>query len=157
MKIKRHSKIIELVKDNNIETQEELAAMLKSAGFNVTQATVSRDIRELKLSKVSDETGNQKYAILSSAAPSTDANFNNKLIRIFKDGVLSMDYAQNIIVLKTIEGMAMAVAASIDAMDYKEILGSIAGDDTIFCALKSENDAVAIISRFKEIIQMEVV
>lgn len=154
MKIKRHSKIIEIIKSNDIETQEELAVMLKSAGFDVTQATVSRDIRELKLSKVASENGKQKYTVYSSVL--NEASFNDKFIRVFKDGVLSIDYAHNLIVLKTMEGMAMAVAACIDAMNNTEILGSIAGDDTIFCAMKSENEAITIINKFKEIIQLEV-
>ena len=153
MKIKRHSKIIEIIKSRDIETQEELATMLKSSGFDVTQATVSRDIRELKLSKIAGETGRQKYTVFSGLS---ESSFNEKLIRVFKEGVLSIDYATNLIVLKTIEGMAMAVAACIDSMNYPEILGSIAGDDTIFCALRSEEDAASMIAKFKEILQVDV-
>jgi transcriptional regulator of arginine metabolism len=154
MKIKRQSKIVEIIKQNDIETQEELAAMLKLSGFDVTQATVSRDIRELKLSKIATENGTQKYTVYSSVL--SEANFNDKFIRVFKDAVISMDYANNMIVLKTLEGMAMAVAACIDAMNHSEALGTIAGDDTIFCVVKSERDAMNMINKFKEIIQLEV-
>lgn len=145
MKIKRHLKIIELVKNNNIETQEELSEKLKENGFNVTQATVSRDIRELKLSKMSCDGGKQKYVIFNT----NDGNVTQRLIRIFRDGVTSIDYAQNIIVIKTLNGMAMAVAAALDAMNNSEIIGSIAGDDTIFCVVKTEQKAIELIERLK--------
>lgn len=150
MKVKRHSKIIELIKDNDIETQEELADKLKEMGFDVTQATISRDIRELKLTKMSSSSGKQKYTVLGS-----DENTSNeKLERIFKDGVISIDYAQNIIVIKTLNGMAMAVAAALDSMNNSEIMGSIAGDDTIFCVVKSEQKALRLIERLKSVIKL---
>lgn len=150
MKVKRHSKIIELIKDNDIETQEELADKLKEMGFDVTQATISRDIRELKLTKMSSSNGKQKYTVLGS-----DENTSNeKLERIFKDGVISIDYAQNIIVIKTLNGMAMAVAAALDSMNNSEIMGSIAGDDTIFCVVKSEQKALRLIERLKSVIKL---
>lgn len=154
MKIKRHAKIVEIIKTQDIETQEELAAQLKQAGFDVTQATVSRDIRELKLSKIAAENGRQKYTVYASVL--SDVNFSDKFIRVFKNAVRSMDYANNLIVLKTLEGMAMAVAACIDAMNNSEVLGTIAGDDTIFCAVKSETDAIAMMNKFKEIIRLDV-
>lgn len=149
MKIKRHSKIIEIIKENDIETQDEIAQKLREAGFNVTQATISRDIRELKLTKMSMENGRQKYIVMAS----DDFEISEKLIRIFRDGVASIDYAQNIIVIKTLNGMAMAVAAVLDAMNNHEIIGSIAGDDTIFCVVKSEQKAVKIIGRLKDLIK----
>ena len=151
MKIKRHSKIIELVKNHAIETQEELAERLKSVGFDVTQATVSRDIRELKLTKISGETGKLRYALLPSATP----QLNNRLIRIFRDGVSAIDYAQNIIVIKTLEGMAMAVAACLDSLGDAQILGTIAGDDTLICIVKTEDHAIETINSLKSIIQDE--
>lgn len=152
MKMERHAKIIELVKNNEIETQEELAKMLKLSGFKATQATVSRDIRELKLTKVSSENGAQKYDVLVRR---NVAAMNEKLLKIFKEGVRSVDYAGNIIVIKTLEGMAMAVAAAVDSMGHNEILGCIAGDDTIFCAVKDGNDAMKVMLKFKELINIE--
>jgi len=149
MKIKRHSRIIEIIKNNAVETQEELAEKLKRGGFNVTQATVSRDIRELNLTKITDENGRQRYAVLSNDA----VEFNERFLRIFCDGVISMDYTANMIVIRTYEGCAMAVAACVDAMSFPAIMGCIAGDDTIFCAVKSENDAVGIIEKLKSVMK----
>lgn len=148
MKIKRQTKIIELIENNEIGTQEELMAMLDTSGLKVTQATVSRDIKELKLSKVSMKNGRQKYVMLAEVS----VDFNERLVKIFRTGVISMDHAQNVVVLKTLEGMAQAVGACIDALNKTEILGSVAGDDTIICILRTEHDAVDIIAKFKEII-----
>ena len=106
MKLERHSKIVELIGKYEIETQEELADYLNQAGFAVTQATVSRDIRELKLTKVQSESGKQRYMVLQN-----QSSFSDKYIRILRDGYMSMDMAQNILVIKTVSGMAMAVAA----------------------------------------------
>lgn len=123
MKVSRHAKIIELISQNDIETQEELAERLNDAGFKVTQATVSRDIRDLKLTKVSVDGGRQKYVVLK---PEEDG-MSEKYIRVLRDGYVSMDMAQNILVIKTVSGMAMAVAAAVDAMKWKEVVGCIAG------------------------------
>lgn len=148
MKAKRHSKIIEFVKEFNIETQEEIAKMLKESGFNVTQATVSRDIRELNLTKISTNNGKQKYDIFSHE----DNKNSEKFILIFKQGVVSIDYAQNIVVVKTLAGMAMAVAAGIDSMGNNEILGSIAGDDNIIIVVKDSIRAKSIMETLMNII-----
>lgn len=148
MKPKRHSKIIEIIKERDIETQEELAAILKAEGFDVTQATISRDIRELKLTKVSTNDGRQKYEIFTQ----DESTLNERLINVFKEGVVGMDYSQNILVVKTLNGMAMAVAASIDSMGNSEIIGSIAGDDTIFCVVKNEEKVIKLIEKLKDII-----
>lgn len=148
IKIKRHSKIIEIINSNPIETQEELALFLKHSGFNVTQATVSRDIRELKLTKVSSDNGKLVYVPFVH----NDNHFNQKLVSIFKDYVLNIDYSYNTIVIKTTSGMAMAVACSIDSMNDPNLLGSIAGDDTVFCITKSENISISIVQKFKHII-----
>ena len=129
-----------------IETQDELAEKLKEAGFDVTQATVSRDIRELKLTKVPTGNGRQKYTILVHS----DHYLSDKYIRVLKDGYVSMDVAQNILVVKTVSGMAMAVAAAIDAIKLKEIVGCIAGDDTIMLVLHSEADAIKTMENIKE-------
>lgn len=146
MKIKRQSKILELIKNNNIDTQERLVDSLNNEGFNVTQATVSRDIRELRLTKVSTSDGGVKYAEFTQDGP----RITERLIRVFKEGVLSIDYANNILVIKTLNGMAMAVAAALDSMENTEIMGTIAGDDTIFCVVKSEDKAVKIVEKLKQ-------
>ncbi len=140
MKTKRQRKIIELITNYDIETQEELAAKLVENGFNVTQATISRDIRELNLTKIATKGGKQKYAVQSSS----DTVSNSKYMRVLNDGIITMDTAGNILVVKTVSGMAMAVAAALDAMQIKEILGCIAGDDTIMCVVKhaEETDRV---------------
>ena len=139
-KTKRQRKIIELITNYDIETQEELAAKLVENGFNVTQATISRDIRELNLTKIATKGGKQKYAVQSSS----DIVSNSKYMRVLNDGIITMDTAGNILVVKTVSGMAMAVAAALDAMQIKEILGCIAGDDTIMCVVKhaEETDRV---------------
>ncbi len=140
MKTKRQRKIIELITNYDIETQEELAAKLVENGFNVTQATISRDIRELNLTKIATKGGKQKYAVQSSS----DIVSNSKYMRVLNDGIITMDTAGNILVVKTVSGMAMAVAAALDAMQIKEILGCIAGEDTIMCVVKhaEETDRV---------------
>lgn len=140
MKTKRQRKIIELITNYDIETQEELAAKLVENGFNVTQATISRDIRELNLTKIATKGGKQKYAVQSSS----DIVSNSKYMRVLNDGIITMDTAGNILVVKTVSGMAMAVAAALDAIQIKEILGCIAGDDTIMCVVKhaEETDRV---------------
>ena len=147
MKIKRQSKILELVKTYDIETQEELSARLEHDGFKVTQATVSRDIRELNLSKIQSDSGKQKYCVFSKSG--TEAQYNERLIRIIVDGLVSIDYAQNMIVIKTMQGMAMALAAALDSMNIQGIVGCIAGDDTIFCCAKTEVEAISVINRLK--------
>lgn len=149
MKTKRQSKILELIRKNNIETQEELLAYLINDGFAVTQATVSRDIREMKLTKISIDGGRQKYAALNDKAE----NLSEKYVRVLRDGFVSMDVAQNILVIKTVSGMAGAVCASIDAMNIHEIVGSIAGDDTIMCAIRTTEDTVAIMKRLRKIVE----
>ena len=149
MKTKRQSKILELIRKNNIETQEELLAYLLDDGFAVTQATVSRDIREMKLTKISTESGRQKYAALHEKAE----NMSEKYVRVLQDGFVSMDVAQNILVIKTVSGMAGAVCASIDAMNIHEIVGSIAGDDTIMCAIRTNEDAIAIMKKLRKIVE----
>ena len=147
MKVKRQSKILELIRENDIETQEMLADLLNKAGFNVTQATVSRDIRELKLTKATMQSGKQKYV-----ATAKESSFvTERLNRVFRDGIVSIDYAQNIVVMKTLVGMAMAVAAALDSMENSEIMGTIAGDDTIFCVVKNESKAVKLTENLKAI------
>lgn len=148
MKVSRHAKIIELISQYDIETQEELAEYLNNEGFKVTQATVSRDIRDLKLSKVSVGSGRQKYVIHRVEDP----EMNEKYIRVLRDGYMSMDMAQNILVIKTVSGMAMAVAAAVDAMKWHEVVGCIAGDDTIMCAIRSVEDTSTVMDKIRKIV-----
>ena len=149
MKVNRHAKIVELINKYQIETQDELAEYLNEAGFIVTQATVSRDIRDLKLTKVPAENGRQKYAVLQSA----QNGMTEKYVRILRDGFSSMDMAQNILVLKTVSGMAMAVAAALDAMNWNEIVGCIAGDDTIMCAVRTVDDTILLMEKIKKLLE----
>lgn len=148
MKGKRHAKVVELINKHNIETQEELAERLNQEGFQVTQATVSRDIRDLKLTKVPTEGGRQKYTILKTP----ETAMSEKYMRVLKDGYVSIDMAQNILVIKTVSGMAMAVAAAIDAMNWNEVVGCIAGDDTIMCACKSSELAEGVMEKLGSIL-----
>lgn len=149
MKVNRHAKIVELINKYQIETQDELAEYLNEAGFKVTQATVSRDIRDLKLTKVPAENSRQKYAVLQSA----QNGMTEKYVRILRDGFSSMDMAQNILVLKTVSGMAMAVAAALDAMNWNEIVGCIAGDDTIMCAVRTVDDTILLMEKIKKLLE----
>ena len=148
MKVNRHAKIIELINKYHIETQEELADYLNQEGFTATQATVSRDIRDLKLTKIPSENGKQRYALHQTSG----SGMSEKYIRVLKDGYVSMDMAQNILVIKTVAGMAMAVAAALDAMKWNEVVGCIAGDDTILCAIRSTEDTVKVMDKIGRIV-----
>ena len=148
MKVSRHAKILELIEKYDIETQDELAAKLREDGFDVTQATVSRDIREMRLTKISVENGKQKYAAMASS----DNEISDRLIREFKASVVKMDYAGNMVVIKTLEGMGMAVGVALDNMQNSEILGTIAGDDTVFCVIRGNHQAAELIERLYRII-----
>lgn len=148
MKKSRHEKIVELIEKEQIGTQEELAKRLNEAGFLVTQATVSRDIRQLHLTKVQLPEGAQKYALLQN----NDSQLGDKYIRVLRDGFVSVDVAGNLLVLKTVSGMAMAVAASIDAMKLPEVVGSIAGDDTVMVAVRTPEEARLLMDKIKGLI-----
>lgn len=149
MKTSRQSKIIEIIQKNEVETQDELSALLEKEGFRVTQATVSRDIRELKLTKIPTVSGRQKYAVITDAPE----NLSKKYERVLREGFLSMDMAQNILVIKTVSGMASAVCAAIDAMKMREIVGSIAGDDTIMCAIRTVDDTYVVMKKIRRIVE----
>ena len=148
MKVGRQNKIIELITRHNVETQEELAELLNQAGYQVTQATISRDIRELKLTKVQAENGRQKYVALKK-----DADLGEKYVRVLKEGFISMDLAQNLVVVKTVSGMAMAVAAAIDAMHLEGVVGCIAGDDTIMCAVRTDKEAEKVMEDLQKLLR----
>ena len=149
MKKERHIKIKELIEQYEIDTQEELADRLNSSGFSVTQATVSRDIRELRLTKIPKAGGGFKYSLIVESSH----YLSDKYLRVLKDGFVSIEDAQNILVIKTVSGMAMAVAAAIDSMKFKEIVGSIAGDDTIMMVLKDNEDAKKVCREIKKTIE----
>ncbi|MCR4610504.1 MAG: arginine repressor [Lachnospiraceae bacterium] len=148
----RQEKILDIIISKPIETQEELTSELKKEGYDVTQSTVSRDIRKMQLTKVSDMEGHLRYVAYSE----TDEDLDEKYLRILRDGFLSMDNAQNILVIKTVSGMAMAVAAALDHIKFNEIVGSIAGDDTIMCAVRSVDQTALVMSRLREILKKEV-
>ena len=145
MKVKRHNEIIELIKTREVGTQEELSDLLKSKGYDVTQATISRDIRELNLTKVNSG-GRQKYAVIIK-----DEEFSYKYVRVLKEGFVSMLSSGNLIVLRTVVGMAMAVATAIDALEINEIIGCIAGDDTIFIAVSENSSTEDVMNKLKKL------
>ena len=134
MKTDRHKKILEVIDRYEVGTQEELAKKLEESGFAVTQATISRDIRQLKLTKVPKENGGSRYA------------------RVLKDAFISVDLAKNILVIKTVSGMAMAAAAAFDEMNWSEIVGCIGGDDTIFCVARDDDAALVAAERLKRMV-----
>lgn len=149
MKNARQTQIIRLIEEYRIETQEELADRLNQAGFQVTQATVSRDIRELHLMKVSEGNGRSRYSIMQNDA----GHLSKKYSRVLKDAFVSMDAAGNLVVVKTVPGMAMAAGAALDALGWSEIMGCIAGDDTIMCAVHSIQDARLVMGKLGKIIE----
>ncbi|MCI9297459.1 MAG: arginine repressor [Lachnospiraceae bacterium] len=148
MKKNRHAKIVELIENYDLETQEELAERLRQEGYDVTQATVSRDIRELKLSKVSIGRGRQKYVLLRES----HGEMSDKYVRVLQEGMSSMGMAQSLLIVKTVPGMAMAVAAALDAMHMKEIVGTIAGDDTIMLAVRAAEDAETVKEKINHVL-----
>lgn len=150
LKKTRHDKILEIIAQHEVETQEELVRYLREGGFDVTQATISRDIRELKLYKMSVGKGKQKYIVLQQG---DENHMEDKFIRVLKDGFVSMDMAQNILVVRTVSGMAMAVAAAIDSLHFQEIVGSIAGDDTIMVAVRTVEDTEQLMERIRKLLQ----
>ncbi len=147
MKVKRHNKILEIIENYNIETQEELINKLRLAGFDVTQATVSRDMRELKLMKQMSDTGAYRYVV--SKNNSTNHHVYNKAIT---GSIKTVDYALNNVVIKTYPGMANAVAAGIDAIHETNILGCVAGDDCIIIVTRNEADADELTRRIRKMI-----
>lgn len=157
MKKKRQEQIIEIIQNHEVETQEDLAGYLTEAGYAVTQATVSRDIRELSLEKVPGQKVRQKYAMRSTIPVAAEikhpaAQLANRYATLLQDGIVSMEQAGNLLVIKTAVGMAMAVAAALDAMEIEGIIGCIAGDDTIMCAVKTEKMVQNVIENLQNLI-----
>ncbi|MGA8941755.1 MAG: transcriptional regulator ArgR [Thermoactinomyces sp.] len=149
MKAQRHIKIREIITNKEIETQDELVEELKKAGFNVTQATVSRDIKELHLIKVPTESGIYKYSL-----PTEEKRFNpeKKLKRTLQESFVSIDQSENFILLKTLPGNAQAVAAILDHLDWEEMMGTIAGDDTILIIARHKDRAPELMQRFLDLL-----
>ena len=150
MKKKRLVKILEIIADNPVTTQEELQDMLQKSGYDVTQATVSRDIRELKIAKMTTGKGTYRYVLPKQVEGGTGMKFNSALV----DSIVSVDHACNVVVLKTYPGMANAVAVGIDSMNLREILGSVAGDDTIIVVTRNESCAEGLEARFNDLTKM---
>jgi len=150
MKFQRQSKILELIGKEDIETQEELAARVRQAGFVATQATISRDVKELRLIKTMAGSGRYKYSV--SAHDGGDG-FTDRLRTVLKESITDYDRAQNIVVIKTPPGFANAACAAIDAMKIKMLVGSIAGDDTAFLLMKDNTSADDFMSEIKKLLE----
>lgn len=149
MKQKRQMAILELIKDEEISTQEELTDKLKQMGFKVTQATVSRDIKELKLIKAHSDTKGNKYSLVSSEISKNHSESNAKLYTIIEEAVVSADYANNIVIIRTIQGMAQGVAYAIDNLHQDGVMGTIAGDDTIMIVTKTDESAKKLVNKIR--------
>lgn len=148
MRNKRHDAILKLISEQNIETQQELTSALSELGFNVTQATISRDIKELRLLKQLNQNGRYIYTINE---PNREKNDANNMSLIFSKSVISLEYALNTVVIKTLAGMAQGAAAALDSLHNPDYLGSIAGDDTIFVVTRSEEAAQNFCNKLKNL------
>ena len=148
LKQKRHFKILEIIAEKPIETQEELAAELKKKGFSVTQATVSRDIKELRLIKVLRDNEHYCYAEPENTSLSSD-----RLLKMFKESITSLASAENLIIIKTLSGTAPAVGEAIDGLKWDDVLGTIAGDNTILVVVESKKSVKGVMERFKDIMK----
>lgn len=148
MKNRRQAKIIEIISGTNVETQEQLLVLLQQEGFRVTQATISRDIKDLRIVKELTSLGTYRYAVSTSESRNS---FTSRLNTIFKECVVSFDYAQNIIVIRTMPGFASAAASAIDAMHMKTIVGSLAGDDTVMIVMRDNNAAAALCDEIRSL------
>ena len=146
MKSQRQAKIMEIIANRNVETQEQLLALLQAEGFRGTQATISRDIKELRIVKELTGMGTYRYTVSSNEV---SGSFSNRLNTIFRECVTNFDYAQNIIVIHTLPGLANAAASALDAMNINVILGTIAGDDTVFVVMRDTNAAAAFCGEIK--------
>lgn len=147
MKEIRQNKIKEIIEAKNIETQDELLSELAKEGFHITQATISRDIREMKLTKIAGGNGKQKYAMLKNSNTEVEQKYH----KVLSAGILSIDYADNLVVIRTVSGMAMGVAAALDNMELNGLMGCIAGDDTIFAAVRNKEFCKEIIANIKKV------
>lgn len=149
MKNKRQAKIMEIISNRNVETQEQLLALLQEEGFRGTQATISRDIKELRIVKELTSLGTYRYT--TSAGDST-GSFSARLNTIFRECVTGFDYAQNIIVIRTLPGLASAAGSAIDSMGMNKVVGTLAGDDTVMVVMRDNNAAAAFCGEIKNLI-----
>ncbi|WP_099204197.1 arginine repressor [Scatolibacter rhodanostii] len=148
MKTRRHAKILEIIKEMDVDTQEELLKYLRDAGFDITQATVSRDIKELRLVKTLSRSGKYRY----STGNESVGDISSKFYTLFADSVNSVESAQNMVVIKTLTGMAQAVCAAMDSMPWQNFIGTLAGDDTIFVVCRNESAALETQEEFRKLI-----
>lgn len=149
MKTKRQAKIMEIITNQDVETQEQLLEALKEAGFNSTQATISRDIKELRIIKELTSFGTYRY---TTSTKEMSGSFSSRLNTIFRECVTEYDYAQNIMVIKTIPGLASAAASAIDAMNMSVVVGTLAGDDTVIAIMRDNNVAAAFYAEIKNLL-----
>lgn len=149
MKYNRHAKILDIIENYVIETQDDLADKLRELGMDVTQATISRDIKELRLVKVLTPDGKYRYSAMNSDAGSV----NDRLLVIIKEAYVSCDYANNILVIKTLPGMAQAVGATLDALGWNDIVGTIAGDDTVMVVCRAEKIAEDLMDKITRMVR----
>ena len=148
MKTGRHARILDIIAEHPIEAQDELLTRLREEGFKATQATISRDIKDLRLVKTLGSDGKYRYVSASRSSTDIRTNFSN----LFSTSVNSIDVAQNLVVIKTLSGMAQAVCAALDSADYPSVVGTIAGDDTIFIACRTADLAVSLTEELKKLI-----
>lgn len=148
MKSQRQAKILEIISTTNVETQEQLLQLLQDAGFSSTQATISRDIKELRIVKELTSLGTYRYTTSNREMPET---FSSRLNTIFRECVTGFDYAQNIVVIHTLPGLAGAAASAVDAMNMNVILGTLAGDDTVIVIMRDTNSAAAFCGEIKNL------
>ena len=149
MKSQRQAKIMEIISNRNVETQEQLLEQLLQAGFRSTQATISRDIKELRIVKELTSFGTYRY---TTATDEVSGTFSSKLNTIFRECITNFDYAQNMIVIHTLPGLASAAASAIDAMNMSVVLGTIAGDDTVFVVMRDSNSAAAFCGEIRNLL-----
>lgn len=149
MKSQRQAKILEIISNKNIETQEQLLAELQAEGFRGTQATISRDIKELRIVKELTSLGTYRYTI---SASDLGSSFSARLNTIFRECVISFDYAQNIIVVRTLPGLASAAGSAIDSMNLHSIVGTLAGDDTVMIVMRDTNAAATLCGEIKSLL-----
>ena len=149
MKSQRQAKIMEIISNRNVETQEQLLALLQDEGFRATQATISRDIKELRIVKELTSFGTYRYTVANSEVGNS---FSARLNTIFRECVTGFDYAQNIIIIRTLPGLASAAGSAIDAMNMSMVVGSLAGDDTVMIVMRDNNSAAAFCGEIKNLI-----
>lgn len=149
MKSQRQAKIMEIISNRNVETQEQLLQELQNAGFHSTQATISRDIKELRIIKELTSFGTYRY---TTSSGETAGTFSSKLNTIFRECITSYDYAQNMIVIRTLPGLASAAASAVDAMNMSVVVGTIAGDDTVFIVMRDNNSAAAFCGEIQNLL-----